>query len=248
MAVPRRLVTASGPREAPGRVLVVAAHPDDIDFGSAGTVAALVEAGASVSYCLVTSGEAGGRDRGQPRAEMAALREAEQRAAATAVGVDDVHFLRCPDGRLVPGLELRLAIARVIRQVCPDVVIGPSPQRDLASIHRSHPDHRAVGECTMDAVYPDARNPFAFPELLDEGLEPHSVEELWLTGGPDPDLVVDVGEVIDRKVAALRAHASQVGWIDDVAAMIRSWSADVAERAGMPDGSLAEAFRVVDTR
>lgn len=239
--------TATGERDAPERLLVVAAHPDDIDFGSSGTMAALAKAGTAVTYCLVTSGEAGGSDRDQPRHEMAAVREAEQRAAAAEIGVEDVRFLRRADGRLVAGLELREPITRVIRQIRPDVVVSQSPERSWDRIYASHPDHLAVGESTVAAVYPDSRNPFAFPGLLDdEGLEPHTVEELWLMGGPEPDLHVDISDVIDRKVAALRAHASQVTWIEDLDAMMRAWAAEIATRAGMPEGSYAEGFRVVN--
>ena len=147
------------------RVLVVTAHPDDADFGSAGSVALFVDRGVEVTYLLVTDGDAGGNERTLDNSGMAELRRAEQRAAAKAVGVTDVRFLGYSDGQVVPSLELRRAIARVIRQVRPDLVITHHPDRNYQFIAPSHPDHRAVGGATLDAVYPDARNPYAFPEL-----------------------------------------------------------------------------------
>ena len=155
---------------------MVTAHPDDVDFGAAGTVAAFTAAGVEVTYCIVTDGDAGGSDRPMPRVEMAALRQDEQRAAAAVVGVSDVRFLGHPDGMVQATLELRRDISRVIRQVRPERVITQSPERNWDAIFASHPDHLAAGEAAVCAVYPDARNPFAHPELLDEeGLEPWSV-------------------------------------------------------------------------
>ena len=156
------------------------AHPDDIDFGSAGSAATWVAAGIDVQYCLVTSGDAGGSDRTQSFDDRTQIREAEQRAAAAEVGVKSLHFLRQPDGRLEANLDLRMKITRVIRRVRPDRVITMSPVLNLDRIYGSHPDHLAVGQATLAAVYPDARNPFAHPELLDEGLEPWSVPEVWI--------------------------------------------------------------------
>src|SRR5262249_11041684 len=147
------------------RILVIAAHPDDLDFGSAGTIARWTDAGIEVGYCIVTDGDAGGHDESGARAEVAPLRRAEQAAAAKQVGVEDVRFLGYPDGRVEPTLGLREDLARVIRQVRPDRVVCPTPERNYARIGVSHPDHRAVGSAALDAVYPDARNPFAFPGL-----------------------------------------------------------------------------------
>ena len=147
------------------RILSITAHPDDVDFAAAGTIACWTEAGIEVVYCVVTDGDAGGFDESFPRAEMPALRRAEQVAAAKCVGVDDVRFLGYPDGRVEATLDLRRDLARVIRQVRPDRVVCPSPERSYARIGIGHPDHRAVGSAALDAVYPDARNPFAFPEL-----------------------------------------------------------------------------------
>ncbi|MBO3747067.1 PIG-L family deacetylase [Streptosporangiaceae bacterium NEAU-GS5] len=230
------------------RALVVVAHPDDIDFGSAGTVATLTDKGVTVTYLLVTDGDAGGFDRSYDNRGMAELRRAEQTAAAKHVGVSDLRFLGYPDGRVEPSLELRRDISRVIRQVRPDVVITSTPERNYQRIGASHPDHRAVGGATLDAVYPDARNPYAFPELADEGLEAWTVREVWLNGAPTPDHFVDVTANFDRKIAALRAHESQTSHITDLEGFIRGWLTANAARAGLPEGALAEAFlRVVTT-
>ena len=175
-------IDAWSPDDGVRRVLIVTAHPDDVDFGTAGTVAAFTKAGLEVTYCIATNGDAGGSDRSVSRADMAVLRQREQRAAAAEVGVTDVHFLGHPDGRLQPTIELRRDISRVIRQVKPERVLTQSPERRWDFIFASHPDHLAAGEAAVCAVYPDARNPFAHPELLDEeGLEPWTVNELWIS-------------------------------------------------------------------
>jgi len=232
--------------DPPGRALVVVAHPDDIDFGMAGTVAALTKAGTEVIYAICTSGEAGPPED-MDRVELAALRQAEQRAAAAAVGVTDVRFLGLPDGHLVADLDLRRTIAGVIREVRPDLVLQPSPERRYDRIYASHPDHLAVGEATMAAVYPDARNPHAHPSLLLQGLQPHSVPEVWIVGLEPLDLFVDITDVFDQKVAALSSHASQVGWIEDLPRFLRTNSAALTREKGLPDGRLTEGFRRVVT-
>jgi LmbE family N-acetylglucosaminyl deacetylase len=227
------------------RVLVVTAHPDDVDFGSAGTVAAFTKAGLDVTYCIVTNGDAGGSDRSVSRADMAALRQREQRAAAEEVGVSDVRFLGHPDGAVQPTLALRRDISRVIRQVRPERVLTQSPERRWDFIFASHPDHLATGEAAVCAVYPDARNPFAHPELLDdEGLEPWTVNELWIMGGLDANTAVETTTTIDRKVAALLRHESQITDPDGVTERITTGGQAQAEAAGLPDGSTAELFRV----
>ncbi len=227
------------------RILVVAAHPDDVDFGLAGTVATWTDAGIEVVYCIVTNGEAGGSDPSVSRADMVVLRRAEQTAAAKCVGVTDVRFLGYPDGRLEPSIGLRRDIARVIRQVRPDRVACPSPERNYARIPASHPDHRAAGSAALDAVYPDARNPFAFPELAAEGLEAWIVPEVWISGSPQPTHFVDVTGTFDRKIAALRAHESQTGHMTNLEEMLRGWLGMSAALGGLPDGRLAESFQVL---
>jgi LmbE family N-acetylglucosaminyl deacetylase len=230
------------------RILVITAHPDDVDFGAAGTVARWTDAGTEVSYCIVTDGDAGGSDPSISRPEMVTLRRAEQTAAAKQVGVQDVRFLGYPDGRLEATLGLRKDLARVIRQVRPDRLVSQSPERNYARPGVSHPDHRAAGSATLDAVYPDARNPFAFPELLaDEGLGPWKVREVWISGSPAPNHYVDITEVFGCKVAALQAHASQTGHMENLEAMLRTWLGRAAGQAGLPEGRLAEAFQVLDT-
>ncbi|HEV3226709.1 MAG TPA: PIG-L deacetylase family protein [Acidimicrobiales bacterium] len=230
------------------RILIVTAHPDDVDFGAAGSVATWTEQGIGVTYCIVTSGEAGGSDASITRDEMAAIRRSEQTAAAEVVGVSDVRFLGHPDGRVEPSLELRRDISRVIREVRPQRVVCQSPQRNFDRIYASHPDHLAAGEGALAAVYPDSRNRFAHVELLDEGYEPWTVPEIWMMGGPAVNVHVDTSGVIDRKVKALLCHASQIGDPDAMDTLIRTWGAAVAKTVGLPDGSYAEAFQRVDTR
>jgi LmbE family N-acetylglucosaminyl deacetylase len=200
-----------------------------------------------VAYLLVTDGDAGGNDRTLDNSGMAELRRAEQTAAAKAVGVTDVRFLGHADGTVVPSLELRRDIARVIRQVRPDLVITHHPDRNYQFIAPSHPDHRAVGGATLDAVYPDARNPYAFPELAAEGLEAWTVKEVWLTGGSTPNHWVDITESIDRKLAALQSHVSQVAHVEGFAEFVKSRFARWGEQAGFGEGHYAEGFQVVPT-
>jgi LmbE family N-acetylglucosaminyl deacetylase len=229
------------------RVLSITAHPDDVDFGAAGTIARWTDSGIEVTYCVVTDGDAGGFDENLPRAQMAPLRRAEQVAAAKCVGVTDVRFLGYPDGRVEATLGLRKDLARVIRQVRPDRVVCPSPERNYARMAPSHPDHRAVGSAALDAIYPDARNPFAFPELReDEGLAAWTVREVFLVAGPVPNHFVDITATFGRKVAALRAHESQTGHWDDLEGRIRTMLGRIAAQADLPEGRLAEAFQVLD--
>jgi LmbE family N-acetylglucosaminyl deacetylase len=231
-----------------GRILVIVAHPDDVDFGAAGTIAGWTDAGIEVSYCIVTNGDAGGSDRSVSRADMAVIRQAEQTAAAKQVGVHDLHFLGYPDGQVELTIGLRRDLTRVIRLLRPDRVVCPSPERNFGRIGVGHPDHRAVGGAALDAVYPDARNPFAFPELLaDEKLEPWTVREVWISGTASPDHYVDVTDTFGRKVAALRSHASQIADPQALEERLRTWLGAAAVQAGMPEGRLAESFQVLPT-
>ncbi|HEY3842251.1 MAG TPA: PIG-L deacetylase family protein [Acidimicrobiales bacterium] len=233
------------PEDGVRRVLVVTAHPDDVDFGTAGSVAAFTSAGVEVTYCIVTNGDAGGSDRAISRAEMATIRQREQRAAAGEVGVTDVRFLGHPDGRLQATIELRRDISRVIRQVKPERVLTQSPERRWDFIFASHPDHLAAGEAAVCAVYPDARNPFAHPELLDdEGLEPWTVNELWIMAANESNIAVETTKTIDRKVAALLRHESQISDPAGVTERITAGGRAQAEMAGLPAGATAELFRV----
>ena len=235
------------PAEHVERALCVLAHPDDVDFGSGGTVARMTAAGTEVTYCIVTDGDAGGFDE-TPREQMPALRRAEQQAAAAEVGVTDVRFLGYPDGRLELTLDLRRDISRVIRQVRPQRILTSSPERWWERVAASHPDHMTVGEATLRAVYPDARNPFAFPELLEEeGLEAWTVSEVWLGASPRADHAVDVTETAAQKFAALKCHVTQVGHRPDIEGFVSGWMRMTAQRFGLPEGHLAEAFHVVHT-
>jgi LmbE family N-acetylglucosaminyl deacetylase len=238
-------ITAWTPDDGVRRVLVVTAHPDDVDFGTAGTVATFTKAGLEVTYCIATNGDAGGSDRLMSRSDMATLRQREQRAAAAEVGVTDVRFLGHPDGRLQPTLELRRDISRVIRQVKPERVITQSPERRWDFIFASHPDHLALGEAAVCAVYPDARNPFAHPELLnDEGLEPWTVHELWIGGVPGNNVAVETTSTIERKVAALLCHESQIDDPTAIAELIMTSGRAGGAEAGLPESSTAELFRI----
>ena len=230
------------------RVLVVAAHPDDVDFGAAGTVARWTDDGVEVSYCIVTDGDAGGFDEAVPRSEIAGIRRAEQLVAAAIVGVTDVVFLGYPDGRVEATMQLRRDLSREIRRVRPQVVVTPSPERRWDRIYASHPDHLAVGESAVAAVYPDSRNPFAHPELAAAGYEAYVVDELWLLASPTPNRWVDVTDTIDRKLAALHAHASQHPDPEGLDERVREWSAAHGGAGGMGSGRFAEAFQVINTR
>ena len=234
--------------QEPDRILVITAHPDDVDFGAAGSVAAWTAAGVHVTYCVVTDGDAGGFDEHVPRAQIPGIRRAEQTAAAGEVGVTDLIFLGYPDGRVEPTLDLRRDLARVIRQVRPDRVLCPSPERWWEREFASHPDHLAVGEAALCAVYPDARNPFAFPELAEAGFEAHKVREVWMMASPRSDTFVDVSATFDKKVAALRAHVSQETDRDgQLAERLRVWLSVNATQAGWGEGRLAESFFRLET-
>jgi LmbE family N-acetylglucosaminyl deacetylase len=230
------------------RALVITAHPDDVDFGAAGTVATWTGAGIAVSYCVVTDGDAGGFDPSVSRAEIPGIRRTEQTAAAKAVGVSDVTFLGYPDGRLTSTLELRRDLAREIRRVRPERVLCPSPERNWQRIFASHPDHLAAGEAAMAAVYPDARNPFAHPELLADGYEPWTVLEVWMMTAPVRNRWVDVTDALPRKLEALRNHVSQHTDADgNLEERMRSWGALIAQEAELAVGRVAEGFFAIDS-
>jgi LmbE family N-acetylglucosaminyl deacetylase len=229
-------------------ILVVVAHPDDCDFGCAGSTARWTSEGRTVSYCIVTDGDAGGSDRSISRPEMARIRRREQTAAAEEVGVSDIAFLGYPDGQVQHTIDLRRDISRVIRQRKPDRVVLQSPERNYQRIFASHPDHIAAGEAGLSAVYPDARNPFAHMDLLEkEGLEPHSVPEVYIMAMANGDTIVDVTDTIDRKLAALRCHESQYSNWEQLAERIRSWAKLNAEQNGLGEGRSAESFLRVPT-
>ena len=229
------------------RVLVVTAHPDDVDFGAAGTIAGWVAEGIEVTYCIVTDGDAGGFDPTVPRSKIPAIRRAEQVAAGAVLGVHDVRFLGYRDGELTVTHDLRRDISRVIRQVRPQRMLIQSPERNWRRLPASHPDHMAAGEAAIFAIYPDARNPFAHPVLLnDEGLDAWTVHDVWVFGTPTPDTFVDITDRFDQKIDALRAHESQTAHMEDLEDRIRGWGVMMAELGGLPEGRLAESFMRVE--
>lgn len=221
------------------RAMVIFAHPDDAEFGAAGTVARLTSEGKEVVYTVTTDGSKGSADPTVTPEALIALRQREQRRAGEILGVADVCFLNFPDGMLEPTLELRKAVTAAIRRYKPDLVIAQSPIRDLTGgMYVQHPDHLATGEATFAAVYPCCRDRLTFPELLAEGLEPHIVRELWVSGTSLADHFIDISSTIETKVEALMAHASQVGEHQ------REFVPERARTLGEPHGlAYAEGFK-----
>ncbi|MBI3965740.1 MAG: PIG-L family deacetylase [Chloroflexi bacterium] len=224
------------------RALAVAAHPDDIEFSSAATISKLVQSGCDVTYAVVTNGDKGTDDPDIQPARLAEIRAEEQRNAARVLGVREVVFLGYEDGTLWPSLELRKQMVRLIRRFQPDLVMTYDPMnRYFVQRYINHPDHRIVGDAVLDAVYPSARDRLVFPELLEEGLEPHKVRHVMLWMPAMADLIVDIGDSIDVKVEALREHRSQT--------QNRDLDSIVRERAalfGQPHGvALAEIFKYI---
>lgn len=231
--------------ERPERLLVIVAHPDDADFGPAASVSGWVDSGSVAHLVCCTSGDAGADDPRTDPLELARLREAEQRAAAGIVGYEGVTFLHRPDGALENDLALREQLVRVIRAFRPDAVATMDPTVVIhTDSHVQHTDHREAGMAAIDAVYPAARNAMAFPHLaIHEGLPPHSVPRLYLFWSEKPNAWVDVSATLDRKLAALRAHASQMRHPDRIEEMVRAWAREEGDRVGLP---AAESFRVVE--
>ncbi len=229
--------------QTPERVLVVAAHPDDIEFGGAGTVARWVSEGARAQYLLVTRGEKGSDDPAADVTDLARRREQEQRAAASEIGVIDVEFLDEPDGQVEPTLVLRERLTRAIREFRPTVVMTHDPTVLFVNNEWvNHPDHRAVGQATVDAVFPTARDPLNFPDQVAQGLAAWKVAEMYLWSTNEANQLVDIGSSLDAKLAALERHASQFRSFDEIAAWVRRRSEDLGERAGY---RAAEGFRRV---
>ena len=227
----------------PKRAMVIVAHPDDIEFGCAGTVARWVTVGAEICYVLVTSGDVGIADLSISREQAASVREQEQRDAATAIGVQEVVFLGEPDGMVEATLALRKRLVREIRRFRPEVVVCFDPTAMFVDgSYINHPDHRAVATTAVDAVFPAAGQPHLFQELEEEGLQAHKVRKLYVvTFGSGGDTWVNISETIDLKIAALRKHVSQMGeW--DPEPMLREWAAAAANGKEM---EFAEVFRVV---
>lgn len=222
------------------RALVIVAHPDDAEFSSAGTVALWSDRGIEVSYVICTDGAAGAADPTIEQSRLASLRETEQREAADVLGVKDVIFLAQPDGQLRATDELRGQLVKVIRQIRPDLIVCQNAVRNYSNLFGNHPDHLAAGQLAIEAVYPYARNPHAYPELLAQGLQPHSVREVWVVGTETPDQIVDVTSTVDRKIAALAKHRSQHTPGQDVSVRVLERMAKMGEPHGV---AYAETFR-----
>ncbi|MEZ4868978.1 MAG: PIG-L deacetylase family protein [Caldilineaceae bacterium] len=227
----------------PNRVLAIAAHPDDIEFGAVGTIARWVQAGAKAAYVLVTSGDVGIADPGMTKARAAEIREAETLAAAKVVGVEDVTFFREPDGMVVNTLDLRKRLVREIRRFRPEVIIAMDPTVMFTSMGGiNHPDHRAVGEATMDAIFPACSQPNLFQELEEEGIYACRVRKVYISSRGAGETFVDISSTVDLKIQALKAHDSQVGKSEGLEQRIREWTA----RTGVgKEMAHAEAFRVL---
>ena len=229
-----------GPGE---RIMVVVAHPDDAEFMCAGSMAKWTKEGKQGVYVIATNGNKGSPDRDIDIAELAKVREAEQRAACAVLGVTDIEFLGHEDGMLQNTLELRYEVVRLIRKYRPTAVITENPLAHWVANRINHPDHRAIGGATMDAVFPSARDFHMWPEIYhDEGFEPHIVDHLYLSmRGADANVYIDIAETIDLKIEALKAHASQVrnptGEFDD---FVRSMAGRSAGESGL---AMAESFR-----
>jgi LmbE family N-acetylglucosaminyl deacetylase len=219
------------------------AHPDDPEFGAGGTIAGWTRDGAAVAYVIVTDGSKGSADPAMTGPALIELRQAEQRAAAGALGVEGVTFLGFTDGEIEPDLALRHALAREIRRFRPDRIVTHDPATLYSGSHINHPDHRAVGQATLDAVYPTARDHLNAPQLLAEGLQPHKVSEIYLTGSLAPDTWVDIEATLDDKLNALAAHRTQLADPAATAERVRARAAILAAGQGF---RYAEAFKRIE--
>lgn len=231
----------------PKVVLGIAAHPDDLDFGASGTMATFAAQGAEIYYLILTDGSKGSSDYDASPVELAKTREAEQRTALEIIGSksDRVYFLNHPDGELEITMDIKAEVVKIIRTVKPDVVVTMDPSV-LYSARRgfiNHPDHRAAGQIALDAVFPLARDHMAFPQLFAEGYKPHKVKTMLLTNFEQHNFFVDITDVLDVKLAALAAHASQVPDMEGTTKMVKEWSRAMGEEAGY---MYAEAFMRID--
>ena len=220
------------------RVLVITAHPDDSEFGAGGTVAKFAKEGRQVSYCILTNGNKGSSDRSVTPARLAEIRAEEQRNAARVLGVETVDFLGFPDCELEDTRETRMAVTAAIRRHRPDLIITQNPMR-TKNLGASHRDHRTAAGIALDCVYPLARDHMAFPELIEQGLEPHKVKEVYLMWWEHPEVVVDISETMDLKLKALACHASQFKDIAAVEKRVRDRSAELGKPSGF---AYAETF------
>lgn len=217
---------------------VLFAHPDDGDFMCGGTVARWASEGTEVHYLVITDGSAGDNRPGAVREQVATVREHEQRDAASVLGVASVTFLGFRDGELEVNLSTRRAVARELRRLRPQVLVAPDPRRWWTGNYVNHADHRAAGELAMTAIMPDVPSRPQFPELLEEGLEPYEIPNLWIVSFDDADTHVDISSTIDTKIAALARHVSQGG--SEVEPWVRERARDIGAPVGM---QAAEAFK-----
>lgn len=230
-------------KDIPNKVaLVIVAHPDDAEFGAAGTVATWAKEGWDIYYVICTDASGGGADDAEDvsheaRKVISDIRKEEQRAACEILGVKGVEFLDYPDGQLEPSLDLRRKLVRLMRKYRPYRIICQSPDRlwePVYAIGRHHPDHLAAGQATIMAMYPASQNGWDFPELLKEGYPPHKVKEIYFMGAPNPNFAVDVTAAMDAKLAALRAHESQLGSrFEMLKDMIRERTAETGKKHDM---------------
>ena len=239
------MINQAFPELSPKIVLGVAAHPDDLDFGASGSLAAFAAQGAAVYYLLLTDGSKGSADFSATTVDLIKTRQAEQRAAVQAIGAKDVEFLDYPDGELEVTMELKRDIIRTIRTLKPDVVVTMDPSV-LYSAKRgmiNHPDHRAAGQATLDAVFPLARDHMSFPELFAAGLEPHKVSTILLINFNEQNYAVDISGTIDVKMKALEAHASQMPDLAKTQEMMRNLAVQIGAEN---DYKFAESFMRID--
>ncbi len=224
-------------------ILAVGAHPDDIDIGCSGTVGKYIESGAQVYYLVLTDGSKGSEDIKISNEELIKMRQEEQQNAADILGVKKIFFLNFVDGELENTPTLRKEIIKIMRQVKPNIVLcwDPTLYYDENRSMVNHPDHRKGGEATMDCVYPFARNTRTFPELLDEGLQPHVVEELLLVNFSKANYFIDISSVIDKKIKALAAHKSQFRDIAKFGKRIKDMNKMIGQKAE-PKADFAEGF------
>jgi LmbE family N-acetylglucosaminyl deacetylase len=230
----------------PKRAMIISAHPDDPEFGAGGTVARWTMEGAEVTYVIVTDGSKGSEDREVTPAKLMAIREEEQRAAAAVLGVHKLIFLGYPDGEVYNTIELRGDLVRQLRTHRPDVVVTHDPTaRIIGENWINHPDHLAVGDTALNAIFPLARDRLNFPEHEGEGLSPHKVMHVLLTPTSKPTFWMDISATIDRKIEALKKHVSQIGEPEDLAERMRQRAQEVAEDSSFAFG---EAFRYIPLR
>src|SRR6266581_5190057 len=252
--IERREVVSEQEQEQNKVAMVIVAHPDDAEFAAAGTVAAWVRDGWEVYYVICTDATGGGPDEATdvgPAAKhmISETRKREQRAAGAVLGLKDVFFLDYPDGQLQPTIELRRDLVRFLRQYRPSRVICQSPDRTWTPtliLGRYHADHLAAGQTTLAAIYPMSQNPWDFPELLEEGLAPHKIKDIYIMGAPVVNYFVDISDVMDIKIEALLCHASQfIGRVEEIKNIVRTRSADLGTRYGV---AFAEEFHRTENR